>query len=48
MKWGKVSDKAVERVERFTMKLFGAKGLYILLALAAFILLSGANDKWGQ
>ena len=48
MKWGKVSDKAVERVERFALKIFGAKGLYVLLALAALILLSGAGDKWGQ
>ncbi len=48
MKWGKVSDKAVERVERFVVRVLGPRGLYILLALAAFILLSGAHDKWGQ
>jgi len=48
MKWGKVSEKAVERVERFALRVFGAKGLYILLVLAALILLSGAHDKWGQ
>ena len=47
MKWGNSSDKAVERVERFMLKVLGPKGLYILLALAALVLLSGAGDKWG-
>ena len=46
MKWGKHSDKAVERVERFVARVFGVKGLYILLALAALLLLSSASDKW--
>jgi hypothetical protein len=48
MKWGNSSDKAVERVERFVTNLFSAKGLYLLLALAAFLLLSSAGDKWGS
>lgn len=48
MKWGNSSDKVVARVERFIAKVFSTKGLYLLLALAAFLLLSGANDKWGR
>lgn len=48
MKWGKHSEKATERVEKFAARLFSTKGLYVLLALAAFLLLSGAHDKWGR
>ena len=48
MKWGKASDKAVERVNKFIVKLATSKGFYVLLALAALLLLSSANDKWGQ
>jgi hypothetical protein len=48
MKWGNSSDKAVERVERFVTNLFSVRGFYLLLALAAFLLLSSATDKWGQ
>ncbi len=47
MKWGKYSEEATERVEKFVGRLFSAKGLYLLLALATFLLLSGAHDKWG-
>ncbi|MBC7093639.1 hypothetical protein H5T53_06505 [Candidatus Bipolaricaulota bacterium] len=45
MKWG-TSSKVADRVERFIVKALGVRGLYVLLALAAFMLLSGANDKW--
>lgn len=44
MKWGISSD----RVNKTLNKVLGVKGLYILLALAALVLLSGASDKWGQ
>jgi hypothetical protein len=44
MKWGSYSGKAAKLVS----KAIGAKSLYVLLALAALILLSGASDKWGK
>lgn len=48
MKWGKHSEKATERVERFVARVLSTKGLYVLLALATLLLLSSANDKWGR
>lgn len=48
MKWGKHSEKATERVERLAAKLLSTKGLYVLLTLAAFLLLSSAGEKWGK
>jgi hypothetical protein len=42
MKWGGYSEKAAERIS----KLFGGRGIYILLILAAFVMMSGASDKW--
>ena len=48
MKWGKHSEKATERLEKFVVRLLSTKGLYVLLALAAFLLLSSASEKWGQ
>lgn len=48
MKWGKHSEKATERVEKAVARFLSTKGLYVLLALAAFLLLSGAADKWGR
>jgi hypothetical protein len=44
MKWGISSDRATKALN----KVLGVRGLYILLALAALVLLSGAGDKWGQ
>jgi hypothetical protein len=44
MKWGISSEKVMNGLS----KVLGVKGLYILLALAALALLSGAADKWGQ
>jgi hypothetical protein len=44
MKWGTSSEKMIKALH----KVFGVKGLYILLTLAALVLLSGASDKWGQ
>ena len=48
MKWGNYSEKATERVERFAARVFSTKGLYVLLALATFLLLSSASQKWGK
>lgn len=48
MKWGKYSSKVENRVTGLLSKVIGTKGLYILLVLAALVLLSGANDKWGR
>jgi hypothetical protein len=44
MKWGISSEKVMNGLS----KVLGVKGLYILLALAALALLSGAADKWGS
>jgi hypothetical protein len=44
MKWGISSN----RMTKALSKVLGVKGLYILLALAALVLLSGAGDKWGS
>ena len=44
MKWGDYS----ERVTKALNKVLGVRGFYILLALAALVLLSGASEKWGQ
>jgi len=46
MKWGEYSEKAADRVTNFALKIFGSRGLYILLVLAALVILSGAGDKW--
>lgn len=48
MKWGEYSENAADRVTNFALKIFGSRGLYILLVLAALVILSGAGDKWGQ
>jgi len=48
MKWGKHSEKAAERMEKFVSRFLSTKGLYMLLALAAFLLLSNASEKWGK
>jgi hypothetical protein len=42
MKWEGYTTKGAEKMS----KLFGAKGLYYLLALAALGLLLGSNVKW--
>jgi len=40
MKWGKYPEK-------FVKKFVGSKWIFILLSLAALLILSGATDKWG-
>ncbi len=47
MKWGLPSSKVKNKVAKVLNRVVGARGLYILLALAALMLLSGAHDKWG-
>ncbi len=46
MKWGGNSNKAGEKVTEFVGKVFGARGLSILVTIAAFALLVGAFNKW--
>jgi len=46
MKWGEYSNKAAEKVNKFTGKILSVRGVGVLLALAAFAVLSGANWKW--
>ena len=48
MKWGNPTNKVAKYINAGLAKVIGNKGLYILLALAALVLLVGANDKWGQ
>ena len=47
MKWGGHSNKAAEKLTEVIGKIFGAKGLSILLTIATFALLVGAVNKWG-
>jgi len=46
MKWGGSSEKAGKKVTEFVGKLFGAKGLSILLGVATFAFLVSAVSKW--
>lgn len=48
MKWGIHASKAESKVTKLLNKAVGNKGFYILLVLAALVLLSGAADKWGR
>lgn len=48
MKWGDYTNRVENQATKLLSKVIGVKGLYILLALAALILLSGANEKWGR
>jgi len=48
MKWGIHSQKIQGKIGRLVSKVAGARGFYVLLALAALVLLSGANEKWGR
>ena len=47
MKWGENSDKAENEIVELVGNIFGAKGVSILLGVATFALLAGANWKWG-
>ena len=48
MKWEIHASKAENKVTKLLNKVVGTRGLYILLVLAALVLLSGASDKWGR
>jgi len=48
MKWGIRTNKAESKVTKLLNKVVSTRGLYILLVLAALVLLSGASDKWGR
>lgn len=47
MKWGGNSNKAGEKMTELVGKVFGVRGLSILLSIVAFSLLVGASQKWG-
>ncbi len=47
MKWGSNSKNAGERLTKFISKIFGVKGVSVLLVIATFALLAGASFKWG-
>ncbi|MBI3660407.1 hypothetical protein HY230_08060 [Candidatus Acetothermia bacterium] len=47
MKWGEETDRVSERTMAALLKVFGPYGLYILLLITSFVLLSGADDKLG-
>jgi hypothetical protein len=46
MKWGEYNEQVAERVAGWFSKKIGARVLYILAILSAFVLMSGAHDKW--
>lgn len=46
MKWGENSNKAGEKITELVGKVFGARGLSILLSITTFALLIGAIHKW--
>jgi len=47
MKWGEDSDKTANKITELVGNVFGAKGISVLLSIAAFALLAGASFKWG-
>jgi hypothetical protein len=48
LKWESAgeAEKAQQRMNSLLVKVGNSRVLYVLLVLAAFILLSGASDKW--
>lgn len=46
MKWGDETDRVSEKATAALLKVFGPYGLYILVLITTFALLSGAGDKW--
>lgn len=46
MKWGDETDRVSEKATAALLKVFGPAGLYILLLITTFVLLSGATDKF--
>jgi hypothetical protein len=48
LKWGTLeeSNRAAERLNGLVTQVMGSKTLYLLIVLAAFVLLTGAGSKW--
>ncbi len=46
MKWGEYNEAAAERVAGWLGKTVGVRVLYAIMILSAFVLMSGASDKW--
>ena len=46
MKWGGNSHKAADKITKTLSKIFGVKGISVLITITAFALLSGAVHKW--
>jgi hypothetical protein len=41
------AERARERLNQVFARVSGSRVLYILMILAAFVMLAGASDKWG-
>ncbi len=46
MKWGEYNEQVAERVAGWVKEKVGARVLYILAIIGAFVLMSGAGSKW--
>lgn len=46
MKWGEYNEQVAERVAGWVKEKVGARVLYILAIIGAFVLMSGAPEKW--
>jgi hypothetical protein len=46
MKWGENTEGVNELTTKALLKVLGPNGLYVLILLTAFVLLSGASDKF--
>lgn len=47
MKWGEYNEQVGERLVGWVKEKVGAKVLYILAIIGAFVLMSAAPSKWG-
>ncbi|MCS7198037.1 MAG: hypothetical protein NZ930_05100 [Candidatus Bipolaricaulota bacterium] len=47
MKWGEYNEQVTERIIGWVKEKIGAKVLYILAIISAFVLMSAAPSKWG-
>jgi hypothetical protein len=46
MKWGEYNEQVAERVAGWVKEKIGVRVLYILAIISAFVLMSGAPQKW--
>lgn len=46
MRWGGYNRKGEERMGRMAAKLFGVRGVWTLLTMAALAMLLAQNIKW--